>query len=244
MNFRVEELAAEADVSVDTIRYYQGLGLIAPPERDGRTALYGADHLTQLETVKQLAAKGFSLAQIQALTAEDRTPLLAALVEESLDRTTYSTAELAEAAGIAEPLVDMAVAAGLLEPVGDDAPARFGDDAVSMLVAGKSLLEAGIPLDQLAAVATRHATGIEDVVDDAINLFSDHVRPSQSDDVADLGEMFKLLLGHATKLVAQHFEQTVIARAKERLVDSEDTALLEAVVAADAQTFVVSTEWR
>ncbi len=36
--WRVEALAAEAGISVDTVRYYQKLGLLHPPERQGRVA--------------------------------------------------------------------------------------------------------------------------------------------------------------------------------------------------------------
>ena len=60
---------------------------------------------------------------------------------------------------------------------------------------------------------------------------------------SDLAESAGQLETHKSQ-VAQHFEQTVIARAKERLSDSDDESLLEAVNVADAETFVVTTEWR
>ncbi len=37
MEMRVEQLSAQADVSVDTIRYYQSKGLLEPPRREGRS---------------------------------------------------------------------------------------------------------------------------------------------------------------------------------------------------------------
>jgi hypothetical protein len=39
MGFRVEELSRRADVSVDTIRFYQKRQLLPPPEREGRIDL-------------------------------------------------------------------------------------------------------------------------------------------------------------------------------------------------------------
>ncbi|MGH9278753.1 MAG: MerR family DNA-binding transcriptional regulator, partial [Acidimicrobiales bacterium] len=36
MRLRVEELAKAADVSVDTVRYYQKQRLLPAPEKDGR----------------------------------------------------------------------------------------------------------------------------------------------------------------------------------------------------------------
>ena len=32
-SYSVEDLALKAEISVDTIRYYQGLGLISPPQK-------------------------------------------------------------------------------------------------------------------------------------------------------------------------------------------------------------------
>ena len=240
---RVEELASRSSVSVDTIRYYQGMGLLDTPARDGRTVRYGPVHLEQLDAIRQLADAGFSLAQVKQLTS-DGTPVLKVLADEMLGRATMTREELAEKSGIAAPLIDLAVTAGLLEPVGEGDDARFSDQAVAMLTAGRSLLEAGIPFDRLAALATRHATGIEDVVEEAIELFGEYVRPSHSDDPADLAMLFELLLAHTTRLVAQHFHQTVVARAHERLEDSDDRSLLDALEAATSRELIVSTEWR
>ena len=44
----MEQLAAACDVSVDTVRYYQSLGLLPPPEREGRVAWYGAEHAERI----------------------------------------------------------------------------------------------------------------------------------------------------------------------------------------------------
>ena len=59
--WRVEELATEADVSVDTIRFYQKRQLLPPPRRAGRIAWYGGDHVERLQRIKDLQRQGFSL---------------------------------------------------------------------------------------------------------------------------------------------------------------------------------------
>ena len=61
---RVEELAERADVSVDTIRFYQKRRLLAPPEREGRVAWYGSDHLERLARIRELRSEGLTLALI------------------------------------------------------------------------------------------------------------------------------------------------------------------------------------
>ncbi|MDH3498908.1 MAG: MerR family transcriptional regulator [Acidimicrobiia bacterium] len=244
MTFRVEELASETGLSVDTIRYYQGLGLIEAPEREGRTARYTEDHRRQIETVRRLAASGFTLAQIQRLTSDEGAPLLKALVGQTVGIRTLSMSELSESSGVPEPLIGVAVTAGLLDSIGIDDEPRFSEDAIPMLSAAASLLDAGIPLQLLTDLAVRHAQNVTSVVEGAIELFRDHVRPAQGDDTGDLTELFQVLLSQATRLVAQHFQQTLVSRALERLRDSDDRALVEALLAAEAQRFVVSCEWR
>jgi DNA-binding transcriptional MerR regulator len=65
MRMRVEELALQADVSVDTIRYYQKQGLLPAPGRDGRLAWYSSDHLERIARIKELQRRGFTLAVIR-----------------------------------------------------------------------------------------------------------------------------------------------------------------------------------
>ena len=238
--YRVEELAAEAGVGVDTIRYYQGMGLLPPTGRDGRSVIYEQAHLTRLRTIRALADDGFTLAQIKRLLDESGHPLLVSLAGKVVGLT---RAELAERSGLAPPLIEMAASAGLIEPLGGDEE-RFSPDVAPMLAAGLSLLEAGFPLDRLAALAARHATGVESVVDEAIDLFKEHVRSGQSDRPDDLAKLFRTLVTHVTRLVAQHFHHTVVTRVKERLEGSEDMALVEALESAGSQQLVISTEWR
>ena len=234
-------MAAEAGIGVDTVRYYQGMGLLPPTGREGRSVVYENVHLTRLKTIRALADDGFTLAQIKRLLDESGHPLLMSLAGTVVG---ISRAELAERSGLAPPLIDMAVSAGLIEPLSGGGDERFSPDVAPMLAAGYSLLEAGFPLDRLASLAARHATGVESVVDESIDLFKDHVRSGQSDSPEDLAKLFRTLVTHVTRLVAQHFHHTVVSRVKERLEDSEDEALVQALENAGQQQFIVSTEWR
>ena len=67
MEMRVEKLAQRAEVSVDTVRYYQSKGLVDPPRREGRIAWYGDDHLARLTRIRALQQRGFTLATIARL---------------------------------------------------------------------------------------------------------------------------------------------------------------------------------
>jgi DNA-binding transcriptional MerR regulator len=69
MEMRVEQLSARADVTVDTIRYYQSKGLLDPPRREGRVAWYGDRHLERLARIRSLQGRGFTLATIVRLVS-------------------------------------------------------------------------------------------------------------------------------------------------------------------------------
>ncbi len=62
--YRLDELAQVSGVSVRNIRAYRERGLLDAPRRHGRTALYDDYHLSQLSTISQLLAKGFTSAHI------------------------------------------------------------------------------------------------------------------------------------------------------------------------------------
>ena len=62
--YRLEELARVSGVSVRNIRAYRERGLLDPPRRDGRAALYDDYHLSQLNTISQLLSKGYNSAHI------------------------------------------------------------------------------------------------------------------------------------------------------------------------------------
>lgn len=62
--YRLEELARVSGVSARNIRAYRERGLLDPPRRVGRSALYDDYHLSQLNTISQLLRKGFNSVHI------------------------------------------------------------------------------------------------------------------------------------------------------------------------------------
>ncbi|HEX6400793.1 MAG TPA: MerR family transcriptional regulator, partial [Actinomycetota bacterium] len=69
--YRVEQLAAACDVSVDTVRYYQAKGLLPQPEREGRVAWYRHDHLERIRSIRALKRQGLTLAAIRRVLEGD-----------------------------------------------------------------------------------------------------------------------------------------------------------------------------
>jgi MerR family mercuric resistance operon transcriptional regulator len=65
---KIGELAAQAGVHVETIRYYQHLGLIPRPARlHGTVRRYGSDEIGRLRFIKPAQALGFSLEEVKLL---------------------------------------------------------------------------------------------------------------------------------------------------------------------------------
>src|SRR6266576_2747641 len=122
---RVEDLAGRADVSVDTIRFYQKRRLLPPPTRRGRIAWYGSEHIERLARIRDLQRRGFSLALIRRMLDGELDAAdvpLAAAVAAAAASPDDNTAELltlddvAARAGVPRPILEAVVRAGVLVP--------------------------------------------------------------------------------------------------------------------------------
>lgn len=126
----VDELATAAGVTVRTVRFYAGKGLLPPPRLRGRLGLYDDEHLARLQLVRDLQTKGFTLTAIAEYLARmpaDATAadvavygaLLSPWVSDSPEELTRP--ELDEAAGrpIDDAGLDGLVAAGVVRVLDD-----------------------------------------------------------------------------------------------------------------------------
>ena len=237
---RVEELARRADVSVDTIRFYQKRQLLPPPRREGRIAWYGADHVERLQRIKELQRDGFSLAVIRRLVdgeldAAD-APLAAAVVgAQGGDAELLTLDDLAARVGVPAPLLDAIAREGLIVPQHRDGEAGYTEADADVLQAGLRLLEAGFPLPALLDLARRHHDATRAIAADAVEMFDEHVRrPIQHSDLTDdekaerLVDAFRTLLPTATTLVANHFRGVLLEVAQEHLEAVGDPSELAA----------------
>jgi MerR family copper efflux transcriptional regulator len=67
---RIGELAARADVNIDTIRYYERRGLLEPPERlASGYRTYGTGAVQRVSFIRRAQAVGFTLHEIEDLLA-------------------------------------------------------------------------------------------------------------------------------------------------------------------------------
>lgn len=64
----IEELSTRVGVTTRNIRAYQTQGLLPLPERRGRVGVYGREHVTRLEMIRDLREQGIGLPAIERLT--------------------------------------------------------------------------------------------------------------------------------------------------------------------------------
>src|SRR3981081_2360215 len=103
MEYRIEQLARSAGVAVDTIRFYQGKGLLEAPRREGRVTWYGDGHLERLRRIRELQQRGFTLTVIQRFLAGELEPsdeALVAAVTRPAAPQTLTLAQLAERSAV------------------------------------------------------------------------------------------------------------------------------------------------
>ena len=137
-------------------------------------------------------------------------------------------AELAERADVPAFVVDLVIDAGLLAPLDNGSEGElFGADDVDILAAARTLVGEGVAIEELAALAMRHVTNVENLIDDAIDLLKRHIK-RDSPDRAALVASVNRLVPVATKLVVGHFERTLWARAMARVAD--DPAIAAGVI--------------
>ncbi|MGH3720354.1 MAG: MerR family transcriptional regulator [Pseudonocardiaceae bacterium] len=182
----IVELAARTGISVRTIRFYAGMGLIPPPAVRGRLGLYDERHAARLELVRDLQELGFTLAAIEGYLARiplDRSPedlalhraLLAPWLPEEPE--TVDRAELDARAGRTLDDGELArlVTLGVIRPDGAHTDKTWTLTSPDMLGYGLSLL--GTEMDfavQLASkqIIERHTSAL---ATELVALFHDTV---------------------------------------------------------------------
>ena len=224
MRYRVDQLAARAGVSVDTVRFYQSKGLLPQPEREGRVAWYSGDHLDRLERIRTLKGKGFTLSSIARLLSGDLDPadeaLVLELAEGNAEAGSFTLEELAERTGVSPALLEAIEREGLLAPRSVDGRSVYSTSDEAVVRAGLELLATGLPLSELLALARQHDEAMRASARSAVEMFvrfvRDPIRAEASSDeeaASQLVTAFRKMLPATTQLVASHFERLLLAEA-------------------------------
>jgi DNA-binding transcriptional MerR regulator len=188
--YTVDEVADLTRTTVRTIRWYQSEGLLPPPRRAGRVAMYDAEHLSRLEAIRDLQEHGLTLTAIRRLL--DRAPGSAAPTALAFVRTAVAQsvapggdvvtlAEVSERLGLApgesaDPMIleELGIARAL--PDG-----RWQILAPAAFEASAGLARLGVPMDariRLTRVFREHTDAMARAV---VALFVDFLwRPGEA----------------------------------------------------------------
>jgi DNA-binding transcriptional MerR regulator len=240
VRYRVEGLAAEGDISVDTVRYYQSRGLLQPPERQGRVAWYGPQHLERIAQIKSLQAKGLTLAAIRRVVAGELgaadVDLAAAVVAArepggrddvgaAVDQgETLDLEEFSARSGVPASLIQAVERQGIRLGRLVDGQERYTAADIELVRTALRLLEYGLPLPDLLALARDADVAMRALAERAVDLFDENVRKPIRDTSVDperaaeqMVEAFQHLLPAVTTLVSHHFRRVLLEAAAERI---------------------------
>jgi DNA-binding transcriptional MerR regulator len=179
----IDELARRAATTVRTVRMYQEKGLLPPPDRRGRRAAYGTEHLVRLRLVQRLADRGYSLAAIKDLTDawEAQHGLghvlgLEVAVAEPLSEVPprrFTTDELTTLFPGDEDLSGLARALeiGMLVQDGEE----FVAANPVMVEIGAELTSMGVPLHASLDVAARILSTTDALAEQFVAMFLEHI---------------------------------------------------------------------
>ena len=207
----VDELARRAEVPVRTIREYQTLGLLPPPERRGRVGIYGRTHLARLELIGRLQGRGYSLAGIGDLLASWRDGAdLGEVLGLAADQLVHldepgAPASLDQLTRLLPDLVphrlDDLLASGVVEAC---APERYCIPSPSLLQLTIDLLGAGYPTEQVLELLRTIHDAAAAVAATTVDLLGDRPNDLDPDVFVALATRGRGLLAHGTGRLTIH----------------------------------------
>lgn len=191
-DYRIDELARAAGMTVRNVRVYQDRGLLPPPRREGRVGLYSEAHLARLRLIGGLLERGYGFAHIaELLTAWERgheiadvLGLEAALTgpwsDEIPSYLTQAELDAMYGAESSPETVEQAAALGLVEPDGD----RYRVPSPRLLHAGAELVAAGLPLGTVLDIAALLKGHIDQVAERFVQAVAVHILSAHEPDWA------------------------------------------------------------
>ena len=235
----VDEVAELTRTTVRTIRWYQSEGLLPPPRRAGRVAMYDADHLARLEAIRDLQAHGLTLTAIRRLLERapgNAGPTALAFVKTAVAQSVapgsdvVSAEELAERLGLpgdepADPAIVQELGIARALPDG-----RWQIIAPAAFEASAELARLGVPMEarlRLSRLIQHHTTAMAEAV---VEMFLEYLwRPGESaEDDPDEWEALTTAVARlrplSTTSVASVYDialARVAEQAAERVLDPE-----------------------
>jgi len=222
--YRVEDLARQAGITVELLRSYQSKGLLPPPRHEGRVAWYGTRHLERLRLIKDLKDRGYSLRMIErAVERGAEQPDEAAAVAE-MPEERLTLAELAERTRVPPAMLRSLEASGVLRPRRSGSKWWYTEADVRAVRMLLSLLGGGLPMEEFMRVASVQLDSSQQVADGAVELFMRYARApllqaglAQREEAERMVAALRLMMHAATALMTYNFQRMVLATAQQVL---------------------------
>jgi DNA-binding transcriptional MerR regulator len=207
----VDELAHESGLPVRTIREYQTIGVLPPPERRGRVGVYRTAHLLRLELIGRLQDRGYSLAGIRDLVRSWRDGAdLAEVLGLEADQLVHldepgAPATLDQLTTLLPALVparlDDLVASGVVAVCGPD---RYCVISPSLLQLAVDAIAAGYAADRVLALLTTIRDATAAIATATVTLLADRPASADADQLLALATRGRGLLAHGTGRLTIH----------------------------------------
>jgi DNA-binding transcriptional MerR regulator len=198
-------------VPVRTIREYQTIGLLPPPERRGRVGIYGSAHVGRLELIGRLQDRGYSLAGIRDLVGSWRDGAdLAEVLGLDPDQLVHLEEPGAPATGeqlaallpaLVPDRLDELIATGAVEACGPD---RYGVTSPSLMQLTVDAITAGYEPDRILDLLTTIHDAATAIAAAAVELLADVPADSEPDRLLALATRGRGLLAHGTGRLTIH----------------------------------------
>lgn len=230
----IDQLAARSGISVRTIRFYTGKGLLPPPVLRGRLGLYRPEHLTRLELICELSGLGFTLAAIEgylarlpdSLSQEElqlQRALLVPWVAEPLEEVCSDEFTRRVGRALTEQEMGSLEALGAVERQPGGTVLIHGPAALSAALANLDIGISPEVLHKLHTLITMHTTALaEDLMQlfqtDVLQPYRDRGRPAA--ERARLREIYTRMKPLTVQGVVTAFGRAVNRTIRERFTES------------------------
>jgi DNA-binding transcriptional MerR regulator len=227
----IDQLAQRTGMTVRNIRAHQSRGLLPPPQVRARTGYYGSDHLARIKLIQEMQTEGYNLKAIERLVhgatgaVEEalgfKRALLAPFGDEQPEYVTQEELDQRFNGPFEEKVLRKAVKLNLLRPIGDG---RFEVPSPTLLRAGEELVNLGVDITHVLAVAeqvVRHSRAVAQAfvrvfVDDVLGPLPAAGSDSTSAEWARLNEALERLRPLASDALLAAFQQTMTYETEKR----------------------------
>jgi DNA-binding transcriptional MerR regulator len=215
-DYRADELASMAGITVALLRSYQSKGLLPAPRHVGRTAVYGDHHLERLRRIEALKARGHSLRSIAEQV--DAPPGFRPDVGGG---ERLRLRDVSERSGVPVEMLRSLEASGVLKPRGGHDGPEYSEADVRAVGCVLLLIGSGIPFDSFLEVAQAQLRASDEVAQGAVRLFDEHVA-RRIDDPERRDEALEATAAAIGELVSYLLERQVLAHGDPSNDDATD----------------------